>query len=283
MSSRFQLQLSGSSSPYSESTSSNAQSPRILTLRPRTPVSAFPTIENTPSPQSVSPSTKSVSSSTKSRSTKSRSTRSPSPRSMYSKSRSSQSRSTRSPSTRSIYSKIRSPQSRSTRSRSARSKLSYAQSPKKRKVFEFSKWMKESRKNWMTIANIKKLDVGKKLQAVILSNPDRTKLRSNRSYRPSHIFKYFEVELERENLHTIRCIIKYKYGGTVISGFDFDIENDGKWLTIINGKVHYKSQNPMDDRVIDWTDLPETTPIAIFGQPLILLKNIDKFSTFFKS
>lgn len=150
-----------------------------------------------------------------------------------------------------------------------------------RTSYLFPNWKKAMTKHFITLGQIKSLEVGKSLDAFILSKPNLPKFQKDRNYRPSTVFRLLEVSIIRQNDETLRCTISYKHSTIEFSSFDFEVEIDNKYYPITNNYVNFKAVNPNDNRVMHWTDLSTSTNIAFFGDPLVLSKHIDKFSLFF--
>jgi len=146
---------------------------------------------------------------------------------------------------------------------------------------EIDKWIQKTRKYWLTIKDIEKLKVNKKIKLLVLDRnvyDCKDKFKRGKLYKPENFFKDNSAVFSKNTVVSLEGNIKYEWSEEPFS-FEFEIEyKKNSWYPLKNGILPATDEQGFSELLGEdksWIDFPKNTHIGWRG-PMILWENLKK-------
>lgn len=160
--------------------------------------------------------------------------------------------------------------------------------PKKKGKLELSEWIQHVRPFWLTIADVKRLKPGDKLEIVYL---DRNiydyldPLPKNKMLRPDMSFQHATGMYVHGKDMAGTLILDHKSDDPItVEPFEFDVEyKKGKWYPLYKGYLPARDDQTSVDllgKKTHWTKMPPTTAVGSRG-PMVLVSDLNELPKFY--
>lgn len=149
---------------------------------------------------------------------------------------------------------------------------------------EMYNWIEKTRKYWLTINDIKKLKVNKKIKLLVLDRnvyDCKDKFKRGTLYKPEKFFVDNSAIYWKNTIVNLEGKIKHKWQDTDDEPYDFEFEIEYKknnWYPLKNGILPATDEQGFSDLLGEdksWIDFPKNTHIGWRG-PMILWENLKK-------
>lgn len=153
--------------------------------------------------------------------------------------------------------------------------------------YELSKWIDKTRKYWLTIKDIEKIKINKKIKLVVLDRniyDNKDVFKKGTLYKPENFFINDSAVYWKTSIAGLDGKIKHKWQNNTDEPYNigFDIEyKKNNWYPLINGILPAEDEQGFSQLLgveKSWSEFPKTTHIGWRG-PIIIwddLKHLDK-------